>query len=562
MAGTILTPVAIWRDFTIKATPTAEVISQSKSGNLCVTELYIKGRTVKDGSVDVFAKLVKGKAVESAPAILMLGDFNRSCKAEQEDLARKGYIVLAVDVAGKGEGKDHFTHYPNSLYHANYNNVKDNLYKIEGNIDHTCWYEWTAVMRYALAYLKSLDGVTKVGGFSIGEACTVMWQVASTDDLDCACFALNAGWNGYRGMYKFGGGVEPHFSNDLYKFIAGVEPQSYATHVRCPVLMLSPTNSDNFDVDRAYDTVSRIGEEYYRAVHYSVGHFNSISGGGYNDALIFFESALKKKGKLSLPKEVDIKCDIIDGALNIQVLPDKKELVSVSVYISEQTARPALRAWRKIGEPKSVTKKGERIFEFEPYPESGMVTLFAKAKYSSGFSICSKIISKKFTVEEINVGYKDNIIYSSRLPFAQSIFVLPCDNCNDCEQVFVSDKRAVKVKKGAGGIEGVCRECGLTTFKVNSKKDKPKQDAILMFDANAKTDCKLTVKLISDYFGSPLEYLATVKLFGGNVWHNFKLSRNKFKTIEGMPLKSYDKINAISFVSDDGEFLLNNALWV
>ncbi len=563
MAGTILTPAAIWRDFNLDGVPTAEIISQTKSGNLNYTEMYIEGRTVKDGTVKIYAKLAKAKTVESAPAIILLGDFNRSIKFEQDDLAKKGYIVLAVDIAGDNGDAEHFTHYPESISYANYALAKDSLYQIQGNIDSTCWYEWAVTVRYALAYLKGLECVTKVGGLAVGEACTVLWQVAGTDrSLDCACFALNAGWNGYRGTYKFGGAIEQNFTNELYKFIAGVEPQSYAMHVECPVLMLSATNSDVYDVDRAYDTVSRIGEQYYRAVHYSVGHYSSISEGGYQDALIFFENTMMKKGKLALPKEMDIKCDVVDGALNIVVNPDKKDIESLAIYTSEQTVRPALRAWRKCDEVKEITKKGEYVFEYAPYPESGMVTLFAKAKYKSGFSLCSTIISKKFSPEEIKVGYKSNIIYSSRLPLAQSVFAISCDNCNECEQIFVSDKRAVKVKKGAKGIEGVCRECGLVTFKINSIKDKPKQDAILMFDAHAKTDTDVTVKLISDYFGNRTEYLATVRVYGGQIWHNVKLSRNKFKTVEGMPLRSYDQIDAIAFYAEEGEFLLNNALWV
>ncbi len=563
MAGTILTPAAIWRDFNINSLPKAQIISQSKSGSINYTELDIEGRTVKDGSVKIYAKLAKSRTTESAPAILLLGDFNRPLKAVQDDLAKKGYIVLAVDVAGRVEGQEHFTVYPESLDYANYENVKETLYEVKGDINDTCWYEWTAVMRYALAYLKGVNGVTKVGGLSIGEACTVMWQVAGMDEsLDCACFALNAGWNGYRGIYKFAGAVEPHFSNDMYKFIAGVEPQSYAMHVKCPVLMLSATNSDVYDVDRAYDTVSRIGEEYYRAVHYSVGYCNSISSSGYQNALIFFENVLRKKGKVTLPKEMDIKCECENGLLKIQAIPYKRELESLFVFVSEQTARPSLRAWQKLSQAKEITKKGEYVFEYSPYHQSGMVTVFAKAKYKSGFSLCSPIISKKFSEDEVKHSYKSNIIYSSRLPCAESVFSVACKTCSDCEQIFITDNCAVKVKKGPMGIEGVSRNCGLITFKMNSIKDKPRQDAILMFDAHSKADINLNVKLIANYLDNAQTYFASVKVYGGNMWHNFKLPINKFKTAEGMLLKSYDGINAISFNSDDGEFLLNNALWV
>ncbi len=563
MAGTILTPGAIWRDFEIKNVPSAQEISQKKSGGINYTELYIDGRAIADGAIKIYAKLARAKSTEKAPAILLLGDFTRSCDKIQDDLAKKGYIVLAVDIEGARIEKEHFTIYPNSISHANYREVKDSLYKIKDDVKSTCWYEWTAVMRYALAYLKNVDGVTKVGGLGFGESCAVMWQVAGTDEnLDCACFALNAGWNGYRGTYKFGGAKEASFSDDMYKFIAGVDPQSYATHVNCPVLMLSATNSDVYDIDRAYDTISRISGECYRAVHYSVGFCNSVSPKGYENVLIFFENTLKKKGKITLPKEMEIKCEVVDGALSVQVVPDKKEIESLSLYVSEQTVRPSLRAWRRIDEYKSLSKKGEYEFEYAPYPESGMVTLFAKARYKSGFSICSPVISKKFKAEEMNAGYKSNIIYSSRLSGNVATFVVDCNGCETYDQIFTSDSCSVKVKKGPMGIEGATRKCGLTTFKINSLVDKPREDAILMFDAHSKVDIELNVKLITNYFDDKQTYISTVKLFGGNIWNNVKLPLNKFKTAEGMPLKKFNDIQAISFECEEGEFILNNALWV
>ncbi len=562
MAGTILTPVAIWRDFDIKSSPSATVISQTKSGSINYTELTIDGRALSDGAVKIYARLAKGKGVVQAPAILLLGDFNRSCKTLQDDLVKKGYIVMTVDIEGKVEGKERYTEYPQSISYANYEDVKSTLYEVLDNVDKTCWYEWTAVMRYALAYLKNVDGVTKVGGLGIGEACTVMWQVAGTDDnLDCACFALNAGWNGYRGIYKFAGMVEPQFSNSSYKFIAGVEPQSYAMHVKCPTLMLCATNSDEFDVDRAYDTVSRIDEQYFRAVHYSVGQTDSVNNEGYQDAILFLDGFLKSKTKPKFPAEMDIKCEIEKGVIIIEVKPDKKNLTGVELYVSEQTTRPSLRAWRKITEYKEKTAKGVYIFEYSPYPESGMITAFASASYESGFTLGSTIISKKFNANEVLAGHKSNIIYSSRLPNAQTTFTLAQERTAGFEQICAQENKCVKVKKGPMSIEGVYGLGGLVTFKVNSLKDSPKPDAILMFDAHAKTDINLTVKLSVDYFGNRVDYLATVKVFGGHIWHNFILPRNKFKTAEGMVLKSYENVCAISFTSDD-EFLLNNALWV
>ena len=82
-----------------------------------------------------------------------------------------------------------------------------------------------------------------------------------------------------------------------------------------------------------------------------------------------------------------------------------------------------------------------------------------------------------------------------------------------------------------------------------------------MFDVFSKEKGEMQVKLIADYFGAKVEYIETVKLLGGDVWQNVKIAINRYKTKEGMSLKTYEKIQAIEF-SGQEEFLLNNALWV
>ena len=85
--------------------------------------------------------------------------------------------------------------------------------------------------------------------------------------------------------------------------------------------------------------------------------------------------------------------------------------------------------------------------------------------------------------------------------------------------------------------------------------------SILMMDVYAPNKGVFTVKLIADYFGNKTEYLYSVNLLGGEVWQNVKFEINKFKTAEGMSLRSIDKIEAVELVGDV-EFMINNALWV
>ena len=112
------------------------------------------------------------------------------------------------------------------------------------------------------------------------------------------------------------------------------------------------------------------------------------------------------------------------------------------------------------------------------------------------------------------------------------------------------------------GIEGVGCNGGLLSFIIGSKKYKPTDGAMFMIDVYAKEKATLTIKLITNYFGNKIEYLYTTNILGGDVWHNVQIDMNKFKTVEGMSLKEYAKLEAIEIDVKDSEFLINNALWV
>ena len=110
-------------------------------------------------------------------------------------------------------------------------------------------------------------------------------------------------------------------------------------------------------------------------------------------------------------------------------------------------------------------------------------------------------------------------------------------------------------------MQGITCKSGVNTFSISAEKVKPESDALIMFDAFVKEGGDITVKLITDYFGQKTVYSATAKVVGEEIWQNVKFSVNAFKTAEGIPLKSYDKVDAIEFYSDK-EYLINNALWV
>ncbi len=561
MAGNILTPITLWGEFKTDKIPTMTEKDVTVDGDLRITRCYIDGRDVDGQSVKIFAVITEKGRLVKKPAVLLLRDFSdEQDKVLIKDLAERGYIVVDVDLAGKVEGKECYTEYPESIDYANYEKVKDNLYTVENDVSQTCWYEWGCVAKYVLAYLKEQSRITMVGGIGIAEAATVLWQVAGTDkNLCCAAFVMNSGWSGYRGIHKYGGQVEPQFSDNMYKFIAGIDPQTYAMHIDCPVLMLTPTNSSIYDCDRAFDTLSKIKKDVYKALHYSVGYSERISGKGYNNLVIFFDKILKHDSISELPQEADIKAELDNGEIVVEVTPDMNNVKRASLYVSEETTVPAERCWFKLSDGEKLEDKF--VFRYRPYKHSRLVTFFSHVKYKNNFTIGTKIIAKKFKSEEVGGIYKSNIVYSSRTDDGESIFTAANQKMINSDRINVSDDKRIKVLTGPMDIEGVYCPWGLLTYKINALKDKPNPDAMFMFDVYSKEGCVVTVKLISDYHGEKTEYMANITVCGGEIWHNIKLEKSKFKTAEGMSLKSYDKVNAIEFDAQ-GEWLINNALWV
>jgi len=564
MFETILTPSALWKNFDLPESVGANIVQEQNIDDINFSKLILEGRSLKDGKVSIYAELMRSKNATECPAILLVEDFSISNGSKlAKDLVCKGYAVLMVDLAGFAQGKEDYTLYPLSVSYANYETVKENLYSIKKDAKATCWYEWCAVMKYAIKYLKDLPFVTKVCAFGVSKVATALWQVIGSDhSLDATVIALNYGWIGYKGIYKFGGKPDPQFDDKMYQFIAGIDSQSYALHIETPTLLLCATNDNDFEVDRAQDTMSKIPQETYRAMHISPNNTDRINYAGYSNALVFFDKYLCN-ANIELPKESDIKCDIEDGKIIFEVQTDVEcsvKIDKVEVLVAEEKINPALRCYQKIDAKKS--ENGKYIADYTPYSGAEIIFAYANVVYKNSLSISTNILSKRFSIDQVKGTFKSNILYSSRIKNAHSIFA-PAKPSIKCTKNFdLVDRGIVREKKGPMGIVGTTCSGGLLTFAMAGSKYQPKNASMLMLDVYAKEKTSLVVKLISDYFGNKIEYFVNVNLLGGDVWHNVMIEMNKFKTAEGMVLKDYAKIDAIEINVDEGEYLINNVLWV
>ena len=565
MSGNFLTPTAIWKDFNIDGEIKAEIIAKTADCGLSIIHLRISGKKTADGEVGIYATLTHKAQITLAPAILLVRDFNTDDDSLSFNLAEMGYAVLTVDIAGACEFnlnktiegvEKPYTLYPESLSYANYDKNAENKSEIAGDARATCWYEWGRVIRYAVEYLKAQPLVTKIGVIGMGGGATPLWQVLSAScGISCAVIVANAGWKGYRGIAKFGDAAEPQFADDALKYIAGIEPQAYAAHVKCPLMFLAPTNSPDYDADRAYDTVSRIPSKIYTVIDYSVGEMNNIGSDCYNGMLVFLDALLVTD--TALPEALSVKSSVTGATVQVEVTAEKSGLKDLAVYFAEDETSPFLRSWEKTVNAKE-TENGAYLFDYKPYAVSKSVFYFARAEYENGMRICSGVACKKIE-KPLGDAVKQRVLYSSRFTVGTGGFYATGERCGGI--TFKTDKRsAVTVKNGPMDIAGLFCPTGLTTFKLNIEKYKPLQGAILMFDVFVKGGGEFAVKAVADYFGEKTVYLSRVKLFG-DLWQNVKVELSSFKTEQGLSLKSVESVEALEF-SADTDFLINNVLWV
>lgn len=553
MSANILTPNMLWKSFSLDKQPKIDIVLSKQKTDVTIEHFYVDGRTTKTGVVKTYVVSARPIAREDLPVLIVFTDGrNMSEENIATAIARDGYYAFVINLYGKKQNKERFTIYPNDIEYANYETAKNNLYAVKKDVKHTCWYEWSSASKYAVSAIKNKVGARKIGIIGVKEFATASWQVVAFDkDISAYASLFGFGWNAYKGLHKFGDKLEPQFNDETLMFVAGIESESYAMHVKCPTMIVTSTNSTEYNVDRAYDTIAKIKDDIFKAVDFSVNYTSSLD----NDASInlkkFFDCNLKGSDDCLSSAKAEIRAEIKSGLIEVEISPETSSVKEVCLYASEEVVNPAKRCWTKFS-PKKI-EDNKFVFEYLPYPKSKIAFFFARVTTENGFTFSTSIIAKKFSEKEIGVSHKSTVIYSGRQAFSESVFSpLTVDG------LIAEKSEEVTVKNGPMSIAGVGAANGLKTFKINCAKDKPREDAIFMFDVFSKEENEVTVKFIDS---NDNEYFNTTAINGGKVWFNLKFDRLRFKTKEGMILKSYDKIIRME-ITYSKPCLINNALWV
>ncbi len=594
MGTSILSPALLWDGFPIRKMFQESKTDEKIFDNVIYSEYYFSGRDVNNNCVRIFGvyahlKDVKNRA--SKGGLLIIPDACDTIDYEVMSVyAKQGYSVLMIDYRGQTEGVENFTKYPQQISYANYSSAGKTFFVAETSARETCWYEWVAVAKYAIAFLKSRDGVEKVGVLGIKAGADIGWQAcASNEAVSCFVPLFGAGWRAYKGYNKFGE-LDVELSGERLRFVAGLDAHSYAQYVTCPVFYMSPTNNPDYDVDRCTDTLLRIqnredeqeklrerkrgfivvddkgGEEsisksrkikYSNASIYLCPRFNDVLDAKAKRNVDLFLAKYLLNFPLTLPQEpsltvkVENKKVTLDASLDFS---DVNRTKSVRAFIAEDGVISAFRAWEEMSLLKSNVEN-EKRFVYEIKTKASFINVFVVVEYKSGVTISSKILSKKLT--QISAR-KYNLIYSTREKNS-SISIGRLEKNSLGGLFFMGEPYSLEA--GKEGILGLTSSGVFDFYKFNSSFINLHGNSMIKLDLCTKDFARVKFSLIcyDDFSKEYLEYTTEQNMRGVDLWQNVLIRVSDFKFQNTKSIKDFNSVLEFR-IESTAKILINNLL--
>ena len=563
MASKILTPVTLWEEFSLTGYE-ENLINESVTNGVTIREVYLYRKCPSGENVRIYVKMAFAEEYKDKSTIFYIPDAGEEISDEHLlSIVELGYVAFSMDISGdNGKTKSvsdevsysPYTEYPDSLKYAKWSEYKSNPCYIGKSAKETAYYQWSINAKYVLDYIRR-QSVGSIAVMAKGASVTTAFHLGATEKLSALVALYGCGWIIPLGN-KYGKNVKVDYTPDELKFVAGLEAQSYSAYLKCPTLMCVTTNNPKYDIDRAYDTFTRIREDVYSAIVYTVGLGKYLSNKAYRDVKLFLNKYLDKIA-MHLPNEIFTEAKIVDGKINVSATYDGENAEKVHIFASEGVIEPEYRCWKKIATFDPSDKTAKRDVDFSPVQENGIVFFYSEIVYKNGFTVSSPLVVKRFNKNEVKCVPEFNVVYSCKEQYKQGVFEGVRTNVKTSLYMKTVYEPVVE-KEGAFGIYGVDASRGIYTFNVL----KPSQDAMFMIDVHARLDTAVTIELIVNALTeNEKAYSVTVELEGGNLWHKIQLEMAKFKTKEGLPLKSYKNVKAIKIYGNN-EFLVNNVMWI
>ena len=556
----IITPVSLWMDFDASLDVMPVSLGEKTENGVKFEYINFSGRDTGMGRVTVYGVLASSEKEPSNASIIVLFDSNDPI--DESLLAffvKHGYTALAVDYAGRREGIERYTRYPQNVAYANVGSCGRHKDFVDDTAYKTSWYEWVGVGIYARKFLIERLNSLNIGLVGIRDGGEIAWKLAVATQFSCAVTVAACGWKAYHGHEKFLG-KNPAFDDERYRFIAGIDSQSYAQHVKCPMLLLCTTDDPGFDCDRAYDTFSRINPKYARSsvITYSLRSGARIDSSSTRDMFMFLDSYVKKYYVfMPKPVEVDIYLDENENLLAHAKFDDSGVIEKCGMFFAEDSLNSADRDWTSALLKKKVNDY-ERDYLLNIYEKAEIVFVLCYVVYSNGFTVWSKLAAKKLAGKFRNSRAKCKIMFATQYQSGNECFTVANSDKYAIGGVFLEDDSFMPKLIEANGLRGVYSACGLSTKRLICPHYSPVKDSILKFDVCPEND--MTINLVLKNFVNGEKYESKINVLGG-VWQSIIQKAKVFKNKEGISLNDFTECASLT-IDGDGKYAVNNLIWL
>ena len=555
----ILTPLSLFKTIDVSLPTYPVMLSSTQIDDIRIEHLNISGRETGCGRVQIAAALAYDVQSPAAGTVLILPDSTETIDEETlKFFVSQGYTALMVDYRGEWKDTTFVTRYPSDISYANTAKCGRQKDYVDDSADKTSWYEWVGIGLYARKYIKERTGSDNIAVVGLRDGGEIAWKLGVAEQFSCIIPICAAGWKAYAGISKYITD-DPVLDEERYRFIAGIDSQAYAPHVKCPVLMLCSTNDPRFDYDRAYDTFSRINQQYIKdsAIAFSVKSSASVSARSITDMFLMLDKYLKKRQVfIPTPPEISVFVDERSNLVARVTFDNKGIAEGCKLYLAEDCIDSALREWCVCPEK---SRKAENVFEYylNVYEKTSTIFVLCRVNYLNGFTVWSKMNVKKISGLFRNTQCRCRVMYNEK-DVADDFAVADSESLSVGGIFFPNESVLPKLVTKTRGVKGLYSPCGLSTFRMSNPRFAPSKNSVLSVDFFSDENSTLTLTFKDIASGE--EYINVVNVVGG-AWQTVISESNNFKTASGATLADFTGDLKFTLNCPCG-YAVNNIMWL
>ena len=544
----ILNSQSLWENCNPAAEPLeANVFKTVEKDGLVIKHLYFTGRSLDETrKTRVYGVVCYKNTNPVKQAVLYVGDYKEPVNlSELEQLARKGFVAMSIDFAGRSD-KGMYTVYPDGLNYCNAVEAPD-MFEVATTAKETKIYEYAFNCRRAITYLESLDKIKGVSLVTMGRGTFVGVIVMGVDKRLA------------NGVVLFGAlscsypeadeedtvdisdpeRLKRHLEYDIRRqsWTLGLAPQTYALQIKIPVYVVNSANSNNVDIERVNKTNARMNKDCrFLTIPTAIDYVSDK----------YFESVARwiKGAQVPLPQTLTATTDA-NGEYCIRV-QTSSSINKTSVWYCSN-AKGKARYWRSA---RLVREGASYLAKLDLYDRENDIIAFCMADREVATTTplyYDHVTVKRPKIVNKNIFSGNGMQYLIRLdPMGRALNV-------ELEQ---------QLAEGYLGIVGA-KGRALATFSISDSTLCKNASLTLGLDICCSVKQKLTVLAVCKFGSQNAEkFSQTLQLDGTGKWQRITIERENFRRVEdGKQIAENDVIDML-VMSADEEFIVNNVFLV